>query len=266
MDPIFNASGYVSRAPRCDAAGGVVLARQLFEAAPRDLTPRSSDALTKVVTAGEKLERGMNERERASESRRRPALSKFGRGWGALEGRLASAAKLSDTPTGARAGELHAMLFDGGLSFLVGDAETQYAESSRRLLFIADEGLTAEVEAIVGDGYLEVVRREHEALGRVIGIGTPLVRTSSSIVHENLVDVQQAILWYCVQVVAESDLASDASVTRLRQALGPIDEWRSGHPYGDDADDAPEPAVGPTPAPVPANEPVVVPVPDRDVA
>lgn len=264
MDPIFNASGYVSRAPRCDAAGGVVLARQLFEAAPADLTPRSSDALTKVVTAGEKLERGMNERERASESRRRPALTKFGRGWGAAEGRLAAAAKLSDTPTGARAGELYAMLFDGGLSFLVGDAETQYAESSRRLLLLSDEGLTAEVETIVGSGYLEVVRREHEALGRVIGIGTPLVRTSSSIVHENLVEVQQAILWYCVQLVAESDLGSETSVTRLRQALGPIDEWRSGHPYGEEAE--PEPGVSPTPTPVPERDPVIAPVPERDVA
>lgn len=147
----------------------------------------------------------------------------------------------------------------------MGDAEDAALESGRRLLLLSEESLTAEVETIVGSGYLEVVRREHEALGRVIGIGMPLVRTSSSIVHENLVDVQQAILWYCVQLVAESDLTSDTSVTRLRQALGPIDEWRSGHPYGDD-DAEPAPVVSPTPTPVPANDPMIVPVPERDVA
>jgi hypothetical protein len=169
-----------------------------------------------------------------------------------MEGRLAAAVRIPDVMS-TRAGELHDALFDGGLSFLVGDALTKYTESNRRLRRIEEDSLQSDLESLAGRSFFDAVKREHRALGEAIGIGREITRPGTTVVAEGLAEVQYAIWWYCLQLIGTTDFSSDVTVEALRRALRPIDEYRAAHPYkGSEPVVAPvEPAVTPVPSPSP---------------
>jgi hypothetical protein len=235
----FDNTPYTGAGPRCDAASAIGLVQQLVVAAPAALDVRTQGALDSAVAAGHALEGAINDRDRSCEGRLRPVLVRFDAAWGAMEGRLAAAIRIPD-PISERASALHGALFDGGLSFLVGDALTKHTESGRRLRRIEEDLLVSDLESLAGRAFVDAVKREHRALGEAIGIGREIPRPASTIVAEGLAEVQYAIWWYCIQLIGMTDFTSEVPVEALRKALRPIDDYRAAHPHR-----ASEPPAGP---------------------
>jgi hypothetical protein len=252
METLDNNPSDIDLAPyvspmRFDGQHGIVLAAQLGVAASADLGPRGKAMLARVGTMADRVTAVLVQRGKTSAGGLRPIILAFDTAYSALSGRLSSAAKLpaSAGDVSARAtAVLDAVLVDG-LTFLVNDAETKYAESVRRLLVIEEAGLDGEIDRIAGAGYLDAVKAAHAALGEAIGVGRAPVRYARAELQDAVLELAQAIADYCLQVAGEVDRYDAASVARFRAAMMPIDRFRAdraaspGGEEGDHVKDAP---------------------------
>jgi hypothetical protein len=253
----FDFSPYLST-PRFDAPHGTVLAAQLQVAAPVDLDARGKEALAEVHTQAARVTAVLVQRAQTSTGGLRPVLAAVDTAYGALYGRLTAAAKLPEAQgdLGARAVRvLEAVLVDG-LAFLQNDAETKYAESERLLLVIDQQHLAAEIDHVAGAQFLAVVKTAHAALGEALGVGATPVFFERAELQAALADLSQAILHYCVQLVASTDASDATSVRRFRSAVMPIDRFRADRPEAKSGEDDAS-----TPTPTPQDGPFITPNP-----
>lgn len=109
---------------------------------------------------------------------RRPADMAVDNAWAALEGRLASFARLplEQYPKAKRAAELLDLLFHDGLTFLQLAYAEEWAESEQRLKMIDAQKLEADIDALAGPEFLAEVRRTHALYGKALGITGPCRR------------------------------------------------------------------------------------------
>lgn len=184
--------------------------------------------------------------------------------WRSTSFALTAKTLLSGTPEdddeAARAAKLHARLFPDGLTFTQLTFTSQWAHADRLLSDMEKEGLTKELDKLIGKEHLAFIRRAHAAYGDALTI-TEAAKEAVGGVREPLRGVQVAIQEYVFALFAEHKPSNPKNHALLQKALAPIDEHRA------QADAAPststpatpvEPVVEPGPEPVgpPPDEPI----------
>lgn len=253
------------RAPITDVAGAVALGISLLTYLPKSAPKPVKDAGLKVRDSVRALQATWSETAvPASPAGRRAADSAVDNAWGALEGRLASYARLptSEYPKAARAAEIHQLLFASGLDFLTLVYRSQWAEGERRLHLVTTKELAADIDSLAGPEFLAEVKRTQKLYGEALGLTKAEELPPEVKLTEPLRAVGAAVVDYAVQLLAYA--GADASAeSAVRKALKPIDDARAasrrtpaGAPLAPEPEGeaAPSPDVGPkTPLPdVPA--------------
>ena len=253
------------RAPITDVAGAVALGISLLAHLPKNAPKPVKDAGLKLRDSVLSLQAIWAETAvPATPAGRRAADSAVDNAWGALEGRLASYARLpaSEYPKAARAAEIHQILFAGGLEFLTLVYRSQWAEGERRLHLITTKELAADIDVLAGPEFLAEVKRTQKLYGEALGVTKAEDLPPEIKLTEPLRAVGAAVVDYAVQLLAFA--GADASAEpAVRRALKPIDDTRAASrraPPGaapapePEGEAAPTPDVGPkTPLPdVPA--------------
>lgn len=255
-------SQYV-RAPITDVAGAVSLGIGLLTYLPQTAPKPVKDAGLKLRDSVLALQAIWSETAvPTSPAGRRAADSAVDNAWGALEGRLASYARLpaalySKAP---RAAEIHRHLFAGGLDFLTLMYRSQWAESERRLHLVATKDFAADIDALAGPEFLAEVKRTQKLYGEALGLTKAEEAAPDLKLTEPLRAVGAAVVDYALQLLAWSraDLSVEAAV---RRALKPIDDARAANRRSPAEAAAPEPEPAPAPTPTPEVGPQT-PVPD----
>lgn len=241
------------RPPKLDRSSAVPLAIRLINLAPPDLSPGVRRALRDLREAAVDVQTVLKARHRADAVSLRPLDVAFDNAWGALHGRLTSAARLphESAPLAKRAGELLDALFPDGLAFVLTDYETEWNEGEVRLGRIAEEGMERELVEIVGRLYLDHVRSAQTALGDALGVGREARRAPAPTgLQDSLTALGQRISSYVRMLSAEVDQSDEASVKRFLDAIAPLDAHRATRGQsGSDA--AAEPSAPPSDAPIP---------------
>jgi hypothetical protein len=233
---------------RLNARHGLVLARQLVVSAPEGLTGRPRAALTKVETASAGVIQVLGRRERGSPGGLRPVILELDSAYGALHGRLASAARLPAVAgdLGARARAILGAILPDGTAFLVCDVRTKFAESQRRIEMIEEDALEREIGLVAGAPFFAELKRTHAALAEAIGAGVTPVRFERAELQLAVRRLTDAIAHYCLQLAALVDPDDPRSLAAFRAAVTPIDRFRADR--GTSAGDDDEPETPETPA------------------
>lgn len=173
----------------------------------------------------------------------RPLARQLGAAWKAIRDRLAGYAaypKGSDERT--RATAIEEVVFADGLAFLLITAARQHAESGLRIELIDELGLTEDIERLVGERFLAILRASHQAYGDALGISKATAPPAARVlVVEELRVLTDAISAYALQLLALAgdDPKRHAAVV---SALAPIDDLRASairRVVLDDDDDVP---------------------------
>ena len=214
------------------------LARGMEAALPSDADPHERTAMTEVLTAADAVQEGLNDRDRFSAGRVRPALQLFGTAWVAFFEMLCALARFSSemSPRGPRAQALLTSLFPDGIAFVKQDAGAAWAAGQRRLDRIETEGLTLGVGELVGSDVLEAARRTTMALREASGAG-PTPREHASVIADTVSRFSQSLASYCRLLVAKVHESDPASVDRFRRAVMPLDQYRASRRGHEDDDD-----------------------------
>lgn len=232
----FDPSAYMST-PRLDVPGLIGLGQKLLAAAPDGLpttAERAKHALAVAVSAlmdhweqGPKDEPGVL---------MRPIDMAADTSWACLKARLEPYAWLDEGrfPDARLARDLLSRLFPSGLSFTQLEYSAQWAEATRRINQIADDGLQPALRRLCGDLFVDELLHWHAEYTRMIGaIAEPSdsepspsspsaspALPSLSLLRRH---ASQAILAWQVQLVALHLTGHPGA----RAALYPTDDCRS---------------------------------------
>lgn len=256
------------RFPRLDVTGALGLAKILLRRLPKSPAPAVRRAAALVESSVEELKAKWKEQAAPLAAKRdvRPLARRLGATWSAIRDRLAShEASPEGSANRMRAKAIHDMLFPDGLQFTLGSFTDQHTESEHRIELIDERGLAKDLDRLVCDEFLEMLRAAHQALGDALGISKALAPSVPVVLTDPLRALADAIGRYALQLLA---VASDNPDKRVEVivALSPIDEFRASvgrrlavaeeddEEEDDDVDDiASNPVVTPlpvTPAPV----------------
>lgn len=217
------------RAPVADVAGAVALGISLLSALPKGAPKPVKEAGTRLRKSVVSLQAAWAEAAvPATPAGRRAADAAADTGWGALEGRLASYARLpvSKYPGAARAAEIHLLLFPTGLDFLTFPYRSQWAESARRLQLVATKELAADIDDLAGPEFLAEVKRTHKLYGEVLRVTKAEELPPEVRLTEPLRAVGASIVDLALQLLAHA-AADPSAETAVRKALKPIDDHRA---------------------------------------
>lgn len=215
--------------PRLSAWSAVVLTLQLIKAAPLEMQERTRDALEALRAACINLQSIARDRLRLSPESLRPVDATLDSSWVALRMALEAAARLAGTEMGDKATYLLPRVLPRGTEFVKYSYEAQWNESENLLAVIDEEGLEAEIAALVGPHYLAFIRRAHAAFGEGLGLGETLVETpDTTAIAKAISEVAFAIAEYGRRMVGiELDRNDPASVARFKKAMAPLDRHRA---------------------------------------
>jgi hypothetical protein len=213
---------------RVHARAAPVLASRLAHAAPADLGGRARAALDAVHAAANDVQAVQSERDRAGPRRTRAARDAHNSLWGALYSVLTALRQLEGTRRAERAAMLVETLFPKGLSFLSLDAGASWSEGVRYLTRIHDEGLAAELDAVAGPEFLEVLKQRSAALANAVGVGDESRRRPrAAALAAALARFGHAVCAYARVMAADVEVSEEASAARFLRAMAPIDEHRA---------------------------------------
>lgn len=245
------------RAPILSAWKAVVLGLRLILAAPADLSERSRAALEAVRAAIIAVQAIARQRQRASPESLKKYDTPLDSGWVGLRMSLEAVARLVDTPEAERATKLLARVFPAGTGFVQLAYEQQWTESENLLTRIDEDGLEAEIVALVGPLFLPFIRAAHLAFGEALGlVSAPREMAETNALGEAVSEASFAISEYGRIMAGELDRADPASVERFKKAMAPLDAFRATHargaPQGGDVEPPVEPETDVDPeAPIP---------------
>lgn len=227
----FDPSLYV-RAPVITVATGVSLSFALVDACPMASPQSVQKAAQHLKATADKAQSDLADRNRAlgtfTEEDSRVLDNEADRAWGGLRMRLQGMAMLSPDvyPNARRAAELDALLFTGGLEFVIAEYASQSATMGSILERIDADGLQADIDTIAGPEFLQALRDVQpryeamvsERLRRDAAMGKNLLATTR--------DLQSAIVNYAIKVIG--NIAHDDPTTSetARIALLPIANFR----------------------------------------
>ncbi len=263
MDPIENVD-FRNYTQGCGVAASYAkaVARQLVNASPADASDGERAALERAVAAADAIEAILWERTQRAPAQIAPLRTELARSASALFGALTSLSAIAQGDRGARARAIVVGVFPDGVAFVQGDAYVGWSEATRRLGFVEERRLSAEIAAVLGGPELLVqLEAATAALGAALGLGdTPRPITTPSALRSARQRYSRAVAAYCRVLAATVHEDDPASVARFMAAVAPLDEYRALHartPAEDpdtDVDVAPPvvvdaPVIEPAPAP-----------------
>jgi hypothetical protein len=228
MPTDFDPTPYV-RPPVVDVPAAVGLSVALLKAMPSPCTAEVRKSARRLRAATLALQQTWAQSdEKAPRPDARPADVALDNAWSALFGRLESYARLpaEQAPRAERASGLLDTIFPEGLSFLKLPYTSEWAESEKRLTKIDQQKLGPAVDELAGADFLTVLRAAHATYGEALGMTKARPVTAVPVgTAESLREVTRAIASYTLKLCAMAD--DDASTVAVRQALRPLDEYRS---------------------------------------
>ena len=227
-DPI----NYV-HAPRMTVEGGMTLCRVLADACPASMNASVKKAAKRLSEVAEAAQFAYTLRRKAlgknTVDDARPIDRGADNSWGALRTRLQAYAMLprETYPDAQRAVEILYSLFgEAGLSFLTESYPEQYAIADSVIRRIDGEGLAADIDRLAGTQFLENVRTQHAAYGKMVQTVLQREETLTDDLNEHVRAMGQEVVDYATKVLASIDRDKPATITAARTALRPIDAFR----------------------------------------
>ncbi|HNN95857.1 MAG TPA: hypothetical protein PKI03_26455 [Pseudomonadota bacterium] len=230
----FDPSDYMST-PRLDVPSLIALGQKLLLAAPAGLPKAAETSKATLQAAIEALlSRWQSGPQEDPAQRMRPVDVGADTSWACLKGRLEPHAWLDPTrsPDATVARELLGKLFPSGLSFTQLEYAAQWAEATRRIHLIADEGLEPTLRRLCGDLFVDELLHWHGEYTKMIGAvsepepGSPQAvpsESSAPSLHVVRRQAAQAILAWQVQLVALHLTGHPGA----REGLHPTDDCRN---------------------------------------
>jgi len=213
--------------------GGITLCRVLAEGCPKSMPASVKKAQKRLVEVAEGAQIAYTLRKKAlgrgGEEDSRPIDRAGDNSWGALRGRLQAYTLLPVEvyPDAKRAAEILASLFgEAGLSFLTESYPEQYAIADSVLRRIDEEGFAVDIDRIAGKEFLENVRTQHVAYGKMVTGVLQREATLSEDLGEHVRAMGQEIVDYATKVIATVERDKAATILAARSALRPLDAFR----------------------------------------
>ncbi|MDC3981569.1 hypothetical protein [Polyangium jinanense] len=233
MSPTPPDPAQYTRAPVMTLEGGITLCRVLAESCPKSMPASVKKAQKRLTEVAEAAQVAYTMRRKAlgkgGEEDSRPVDRAGDNSWGALRGRLQAYTLLpAETyPDAKRAGEILASLFgEAGLSFLTESYPEQYAIADSVLRRIDGEGFAVDLDRIAGKEFLENVRTQHVAYGKMVAGVLQREAALSEDLGEHVRAIGQEIVDYATKVLATIERDKPATITAARTALRPLDAFR----------------------------------------
>lgn len=222
----------------------------LITAMPKPAPDNVRNAATKVRKDTVTLQLAWGKTDKASTPPdRRKSDMRIDNAWGILLDRLEAysllpVASFSRAP---RARELVDITSPNDREWLNAAFEAEWAESTKRLLRIEEEGLAKDINELAGPEFLLEVQSAHAAYGIALGVTKPAQEVPEVNLAEPLRSLARAIGRYGLAIAA---MANDdpATVAVVRKALRPIDAFREGQARRTRAGAAPVEAAPEAPA------------------
>jgi hypothetical protein len=222
-----------TRAPKMTIEGGMTLCRVLADACPASMPSTVKKAAKRLFEVAEAAQFAYTLRRKSmgktSPDDARPIDRNADSSWGALRSRLQAYAMLPhDTyPDAKRAVEILYSLFgESGLSFLTESYPEQFAIADSVIRRIDAENMAADIDRLAGKEFLENVRAQHAAYGKMVQAVLQREETIADELGEHLRAMGQEVVDYATKVLASIDRDKPASVTAALTALRPIDAFR----------------------------------------
>ncbi len=222
-----------SRPPKMTIEGGMTLCRVLADASPASMPAAVKKAAKRLFEVAEAAQFAYTLRRKTlgktSPDDARPVDRNADNSWGALRSRLQAYAMLPREayPDAQRAVEILFSLFgEAGLSFLTESYPEQYAIADSVIRRIDSEGLAADIDRLAGREFLENVRTQHTAYGKMVQSVLQREDALTDDLSDHVRAMGQEIVDYATKVLASIDRNKPATVTAARTALRPIDAFR----------------------------------------
>lgn len=222
-----------TRPPKMTIEGGMTLCRVLADSCPATMSASVKKAAKRLFEVAEAAQFAYTLRRKAvaknSPEDARPIDRNADSSWGALRSRLQAYAMLPGEtyPDAKRAAEILALLFgEAGLSFLTESYPEQYSIADSVVRRIDSEGMAADIERLAGKEFLENVRAQHIAYGKMVQSVLQREEAITDDLSEHLRAMGQEIVDYATKVLASIDRDKPATVSAARTALRPIDAFR----------------------------------------
>lgn len=222
-----------AHAPRMTVEGGMTLCRVLADACPASMNASVKKAAKRLSEVAETAQFAYTLRRKAlgknTVDDARPIDRGADNSWGALRTRLQAYAMLprETYPDAQRAVEILYSLFgEAGLSFLTESYPEQYAIADSVIRRIDGEGLAADIDRLAGTQFLENVRTQHGAYGKMVQTVLQREETLTDDLNEHVRAMGQEVVDYATKVLASIDRDKPATITIARTALRPIDAFR----------------------------------------
>ena len=262
----LNFSHYVTTT-RFSAADGIVLGMQLITAASGIDAPRPRRALALMreeVVTHQDITRG---RLKPTGSALRTIAARLGSGY--VGGRMILDGRMRITTGEARkrVESLRMRLLPQGTKFVTGDFTEIWTTSDNLLRRVEEQGLEAEIEALVGASFLPFIREQHAAFGEALGVGEKAVDVPDGRAVSSQISVlAAAIAAYGRAMVGWVDTEDEDSVAAFQRAMAPLDRHRRTLGNGGRDEEPEAPAVEDDPdAPSPEDPVPPVPVVDEPI-
>ncbi|UJR79913.1 hypothetical protein [Sandaracinus amylolyticus] len=205
------------------------LAGSLRAAAPGDLSPTARAQLDTIDDIAVVIDDIRTARHGSAAVK--PAFDLLGAAFGATHDTLLAKSRLPGPSDGigARAAALDACLFPNGLGFIRWDAHAAWSEADRILRVIAQLGLEAELDAMIGPELRATAMTSCDALREALGIGSaPRETPRSKALQQAMHAFSREVSRYARMLAADVDTTDTTSVERFRDAVMiPFDTFRS---------------------------------------
>lgn len=222
-----------ARPPKMTIEGGMTLCRVLADACPASMPAAVKKAAKRLFEVAEAAQFAYTLRRKAigksSPDDARPIDRNADTSWSALRGRLQSFSMLpADTyPDAQRATEILYSLFgESGLSFLTESYPEQYAIANSVISRIDAEGMATDIDRLAGKEFLENVRAQHTAYGKMVQAVLQREDAITDDLGEHVRAMGQEIVDYGTKVLASIERDKPATISAARTALRPIDAFR----------------------------------------
>lgn len=222
-----------ARPPKMTIEGGITLCRVLADACPATMPASIKKAAKRLFEVAEAAQFAYTLRRKSlgktTPDDARPVDRNADNSWGALRQRLQAYAMLPpDTyPDAKRAIEILYSLFgESGLSFLTESYPEQFVIAESVISRIGSENMAADIDRLAGKEFLENVRNQHIAYGKMVQAVLQREETITDDLSEHLRVMGQEIVDYATKILASIDRDKPATIAAARTALRPIDAFR----------------------------------------
>jgi hypothetical protein len=222
-----------SRPPKMTIEGGMTLCRVLADSCPASMSAGVKKAAKRLFEVAEAAQFAYTLRRKSmgktSNEDARPVDRNADTSWSALRSRLQAYAMLPPEtyPDSKRAIEILYSLFgESGLSFLTESYPEQFAIAESVIRRIDSENMAADIDRLAGKEFLENVRAQHAAYGKMVQAVLQREDAITDDLNEHVRAMGQEVVDYATKVLASMERDKPATIAAARTALRPIDAFR----------------------------------------